>query len=254
MRSKICNSPSKRVHPRSNRHAMLVVCGAVLSCLALPFSSHAIDREAEGLWAGVFAINIDPVEFPVIVNGGMYERTADKVLEPLHARCFVLKSGDDKLAICVVDSCMVPRQVLDQAKEKAAKSTGIPADRILISSTHTHSAPSSFGCLGSDADQRYIRFLIPQLAKGIKLANDRLQPAQVGWGIGQDRNNVFNRRWLMKEGAAATNRFSGKENDRAQMNPGVANTNKIRQLGTVDPDVFVLSFQTREGKDRKSVV
>lgn len=223
--------------------------GVVLVTVVL-FSPVATTSSAgeQGLQAGVFAINIDPLEFPVIVNGGMYERTADKVIESLHARSFVLQSGDEKIAICIVDSCMIPRSVLDRAKEMAAAATGIKASNILISSTHTHSAPSSFGCLGSDADEKYIRFLIPQLAKGIKLAHDRLQPAQIGWGKGEDRNNVFNRRWLMKKGTARTNSFSGKQNDQAQMNPGVGNSNKIRQLGTVDPEVYVVSIQTREGK------
>ena len=203
---------------------------------------------ARGLHVGAFAMDINPVDFPVIVNGGMYERTASQVVEDLHARSFVLSAAGKKIAICVVDNCMIPRSVLDPAKKQASEATGIPVENILISATHAHSAPSVFGCLGSDADQRYIRFLVPQLAKGIKLAHDRLQPARVGWGVGRDPKNVFNRRWLMKEGTAATNRFGGKRNDRAQMNPGVGNQNKIRQLGTVDPDVFVLAFQDRDGR------
>ncbi len=202
----------------------------------------------DGLWAGAFAIDISPIEFPVIVNGGMYERTASKIVEPLHARIVVLKSGKKKIAICIVDSCMIPRSILDRAKKIASQQTGILAKDILISSTHTHSAPSSFGCLGSSADQRYIRFLIPQLAKGISIANQRLVPAKVGWGKVQNANHVFNRRWLMKPGTAQTNRFSGKVDDRAQMNPGVGNENKIRQLGPVDKDVFVMSLQKRNGK------
>ena len=32
--------------------------------------------------AGAFAIDITPAEFPVIVNGGMFQRTADKVVDP----------------------------------------------------------------------------------------------------------------------------------------------------------------------------
>lgn len=213
-----------------------------------PETSVKTSRVETGLHVGAFAIDISPVEFPVIVNGGMYERTADKVIEPLHARCFVLKSGAKKIAICVVDSCMIPRDILDQSKAIASKSTGIAVNDIMISSTHTHSAPSSFGALGSSADPKYIRFLIPQLAKGIKLANDRLQPAQFGFAVGDNKNNVFNRRWLMKPGTAATNRFSGKSNDTAQMNPGVGNKNKIKQLGGVDSDVYVVSFQDRNGK------
>lgn len=224
----------------------ITLFAVVLGCVQQSLSR--ADEVVEGLFAGVFALDISPTEFPVIVNGGMYERTADRVVEPLHARCFVLKNGATKIAICVVDSCMIPRSVLDPAKKLAAKATGIKTENILVSATHAHSAPSAFGCLGSDADEKYIRFLIPQLAKGIKLANDRLQPAQMGWAVGQDVNNVFNRRWLMKEGTAATNRFGGKKNDRAQMNPGVSNENKIRQLGSADTDVFVVSLQTRDGK------
>lgn len=234
---------------RTSPGAPLLILVCVLLPLQLFFcAGYGHGADGKGLYAGAFAINIDPVKFPVIVNGGMYERTADKVIEPLHARCFVLKNGDSQLAICVVDSCMIPRSVLDPAKKLASQATGIAVENILISATHTHSAPSVFGCLGSDADARYVQQLIPLLAKGIKLAQDRLQPAQMGWGKAEDRNNVFNRRWLMKAGTAATNRFGGKSNDRAQMNPGVGNKNKIKQLGTVDPEVFVVSIQTRKGK------
>ena len=249
---------SQRKNRISNHRFVFVSVIAVLLSVSVSIGSDWIgggnDLSAgsgapeSGLYVGAYAINISPIEFPVIVNGGMYERTADKVIEPLHARCFVLKSGEKKIAICVVDSCMVPRDILDQSKAMASKTTGIAVEDIMISSTHTHSAPSSFGALGSSADPKYVRFLIPQLAKGIKFANDRLQPAQMGFGVGENKNNVFNRRWLMEPGTAATNRFSGKVDDRAQMNPGVANGNKIRQLGGVDTDVYVVSFQDRAGK------
>ena len=246
-------SPTKhlRTHLIYRSIALLIAAISIQSSPAMasePETNNKALRFETGLHVGAFAIDISPVEFPVIVNGGMYERTADKVIEPLHARCFVLKSGEKKIAICVVDSCMIPRDILDQSKAIASKSTGIAINDIMISSTHTHSAPSSFGALGSSADPKYIRFLIPQLAKGIKLANARLQPAQCGFAVGDNKNNVFNRRWLMKPGNAATNRFSGKSNDRAQMNPGVANENKIKQLGGVDSDVYVVAFQDRNGK------
>ena len=71
--------------------------------------------EAPVFQAGAFAIDISPTEFPVIVNGGMYERTADQIRDRLHARCIVLDDGQTRLAIVVVDSCMMPRQLLDEA-------------------------------------------------------------------------------------------------------------------------------------------
>ncbi|NOZ39778.1 MAG: c-type cytochrome [Planctomycetes bacterium] len=197
--------------------------------------------------AGAFAIDVSPTEFPVIVNGGMNKRIAEKLLDPLHARCLVLDDGSEQLAIVVVDSCMMPRALLDEAKAIAEQATGIRSDRILISATHTHSAPAVMSCLGSDRDETYTRFLPNQIAKGIKLAQDRLAPARIGWAMGRDEKDVACRRWLMKPGSVRPNPF-GQTGERVQMHPGYGNPNAIRPTGPVDPDVAVLSVQTQDGR------
>ena len=53
---------------------------------------------------------------------------------------------------------------------------------MLISATHTHSAPASMGCLGTDADPTYVPYLREKLAEAIAAAEKNLEPAQVGWG------------------------------------------------------------------------
>ncbi|MCA9219311.1 MAG: hypothetical protein KDA71_03225 [Planctomycetales bacterium] len=198
--------------------------------------------------AGAFAIDVSPQHFPVIVNGGMTERTADKIVDRLHARCLVLDDGTKQIAIAVVDSCMLPRDLLDQAKQMASQATGIPTSRMLISATHTHSAPASMGCLGSDPDPTYVAFLPGQIAKGIIQAQKNLAPARIGWAVSQEPNNVYVRRFLMKPGKANTTRFTGHTNDRAQMNPGLNNPNAIRRTGRPDTDVSVVSLQSPEGR------
>jgi len=216
------------------------------ACLARTAS--AADKSARVFRAGAFAIDITPREFPVLVNGGVSERTADRAVDPLHARCLVLDDGTTQIAIAVVDSCMIPRALLDEAKEAARAATGIPTERMLISATHTHSAPAVCGCLGTDRDDRYARYLPGRIAEGIKLAYQNLAPAWIGWAVGQDPKNVFCRRYLMKPGTALTNPFSGTHDDQAQMNPGYLNPNAIRRLGPVDPAVTVLSIQSPEGQ------
>ncbi|PHS03019.1 MAG: hypothetical protein COA78_19465 [Blastopirellula sp.] len=227
------------------KHLSVAVVSLVLFSCQI---AAADETEAPLFQAGAFAVDISPTEFPVIVNGGMYERTASQIRDRLHARCIVLDDGQTRLAIVVVDSCMIPRKLLDEAKELAKKATGIPPNRILISATHTHSAPSVMGCLGSSADERYSKFLPVQIAKGIQQASKNLQPARIGWASAENHESVFIRRYLMKPGTARTNRFSGKQNDQAQMNPGHGNPNKIKRTGTVDPEVSVVSIQTRDGK------
>ncbi len=198
--------------------------------------------------AGAFAIDITPLELPVLVNGNMSAVLADTVNDRLHARCLVLDDGTSQAAIVIVDSCMIPRDLLDDAKELASQATGIPTSRMLISSTHTHSAPSSYGCLGTDADPKYIKFLPPQIAKGIAQAHKNLAPARIGWGMGRDAKNVANRHWVMKPGVAPTNRFGGTKEDTVMMHPGHNNPNAVRPAGPVDPDVPVVSLQTLDGK------
>ena len=198
--------------------------------------------------AGAFAIDITPLELPVLVNGGVQERVASQVHDPLHARCLVLDDGTVQLAIVVVDNCIIPRSLADKAKALAEKDMGIASERILISATHTHSAPSVYGCLGTDCDERYAKWLPGKIAEGIRKAQKNLQPARVGWAVGRDETNVYCRRFLMKPATAKTNPYSDKRNDRAQMNPGHNNANAIRRTGPVDPDVTILSVQSRDGR------
>ncbi len=211
-------------------------------------STHAADAPAKTFRAGAYAIDISPLKLPVIINGGMTERTADKITDRIHARCLVLDDSTNKVALVVVDSCMVPRDLLDDAKQQASQATGIPTSHMLISATHTHSAPSVHGCLGSDKDEEYAHFLAPQIAKGIVEANQRLQPARIGWAFGKDEKNVACRHWVMQPGKAQTNPFGGTKDDLAQMNPGPSNPNAIRTTGVPDPAVPVISIQTKDGK------
>ncbi len=210
---------------------------------------HATASETEKTFrAGAYAIDITPRELPVIVNGGFLEAKADSVTDPLYARCLVLDDGTVTIALAVVDSCVIPQALMDEAKAAAQRATGIPANRMLISATHCHSAPSVCDALGSDVDEKYATYLPGKIAEGITLAHKNLTPARIGWAVGTDPKNVFCRRFLMKPGTAPTNPFSGVQNDQAQMNPGYQNPDIIRRTGPVDTDVSVVSVQTLAGQ------
>src|SRR6266508_5088302 len=127
--------------------------------LLAAFVLSAADLHAGDLKAGAFAQDVTPEKFPVSVNGNFADKKATSANDPLHARCLVLDDGKTKLAIVVVDSCMIPREIIDAAKALAEKKTGIPASNILISATHTHTAPTVTGVFGSEPEPEYIKFL-----------------------------------------------------------------------------------------------
>src|SRR5215212_9388690 len=91
--------------------------------------------------AGAATSNITP-PLGTSLNGGMSDRAAEHIHDELHARALVLDDGERRLAIVVCDMCMIPRSILDAAKHLAHGHTAIPLDQMLISATHTHSAPT----------------------------------------------------------------------------------------------------------------
>jgi neutral ceramidase len=203
--------------------------------------------QGRDLKAGAFAQNVTPTRFPISVNGNMTDIQAKGANDPLHARCLVLDDGETKLAIVVVDSCMIPRDLVLDAKAQATKRTGIPADRILISATHTHSAPTVTGVFQSEPDAAYVKFLSAKIAEAIATANDRLVPARIGFGRSRDETQVFNRRWKREHDLIPADPF-GRTTDKVQMNPGNEAKGLVEPAGPVDPEICFLSVQAREGR------
>jgi len=197
--------------------------------------------------AGAYAMDITPQNFPVSSAGSMAHRTADSAHDPLNARCIVLDDGKNKLAIAVSDSCMIPREVYDAAKEIASKATGIPVSNILCSATHTHTAVTAGPTFRSLVQEDYLPYLTQRIAEGIIQANKRLEPARIGWAVGNNPNQVFNRRWFMRDGFDLTNPFEDGK-DKVRMNPPAGSKQLVKPAGPVDPDVMVLSIQSPDGK------
>jgi hypothetical protein len=183
----------------------------------------------------------------ISINGHVNDRVAKHIHDELHARCLVLNDGQTRLAIVVCDSCMIPREVMDAAKVLIQRRTGILAENVLISATHTHSGPTCTSVFQSEPDIDYTKFLVERIADGVQRAVNQVAPAKIGWGVGQEPNQVFNRRWRMKPGTIPANPFGGT-NDLVKMNPPVESPDLVEPAGPIDPDISVLAVQSLEGK------
>lgn len=203
--------------------------------------------EGAAFRAGAVAIDITPQEFPVSSAGSMGPRDADAAHDPLHARCIVMDDGDTKLAIVVVDSCMIPREIYDEAKAVASAKTGIPTSHILTSATHTHTAVTVTPTFQSDVEEAYCDYLAERIAAGIVEADKALAPAKIGWAIGSNPNQVFNRRWYMRADYAISDPFD-KGTDKVRMNPPRGSSKLLKPAGIIDAEVPVVSVQSTDGK------
>src|SRR5690606_16870922 len=102
-----------------------------------------------------------------IINGSMQNVIIQHVHDDTHARALVLDNGETQLAFVVLDLCMVYRETLDAAKERAHQLTGIPVAHMMMSATHTHSAGTACGVFQSDPDPEYLQFLVERTADAV---------------------------------------------------------------------------------------
>mgnify|MGYP004066348741 CR=1 FL=1 len=183
-----------------------------------------------------------PKQLPVHVNGGMRQRELGEVGSPIKVRAIALDDGKTQLAIVVVDSCMMSRAFLDDAKAAASKKTDIRADRMFISATHTHTAPASMGCLGTDVDPRYPLLLKRKIIEAIDGAKKNLEPVQVGAVVFDANEYTALRRWVRRPDRIANDPF-GNPTVRANMHAGRNWDDVTGESGPEDPDFSMVSFQ-----------
>ena len=219
------------------RRLLLSLCALTLVPLC-----RAADRPA--IRAGAAAVDITPKEFPLNMPGGFSENMAESAHDPLHARAMVLDDGTTKLAMVVVDNLGAGPDVLDEAKAIAEKQTGIPASRMMVSSTHSHSAAPLNTRSGPAA--AYRKLFVQGVADSIIQAHAALRPAAVGAASHPLPDEVFNRRWYLKPGKMPLNPY-GKM-DKVKMNPGTSPDVLDRPAGPTDPDITVISVQDAKRK------
>jgi len=199
--------------------------------------------------AGASATDVTPTNFPVIINGGFLSKTADKVHDRLHVRWLVLDDGAVRVALGVLDNCLIPAEFADEVRARGAKVTGIPPELITLSATHTHSAPSLMQALGTPPDTSYVTFALPRIVAGLQRAVENLAPARVGWAVAQAPQHTHTRVWIRRPDKMLTDPF-GEVSVRAMMHPGYQDPTTIGPSGPSDPELTMLAVQTPDGRPR----
>lgn len=236
---------------RKTTRGRLIGAAWMLAAVAAVFGqiAPAAETPAKKIFrAGAATSNITPWLGDGIV-GGWGTPPAVHVHDQLHARCLVLDDGATRIALVVVDSVGVSREVFDEAKRMINQHTKLPVDHMLMAASHTHSATSSRSrnlLKPDDEFNDYQRFLAHRISDGVRCAINNLRPARIGFGTVDVPEHVNNRRWLMKPGPHLTNPFGGT--DRARMNPRPGSPDLIEPAGPIDPQICFLSVQSTEGQ------
>jgi hypothetical protein len=203
---------------------------------------------AESLKAGAAISNITPdIGAPVI--GGFVPFPSTQIHDELNVRCLVLDDGSKKIALIVCDLLGIHRIVSEEARRLIQERHGIPVANVMISGTHTHSAPSALGDDRLEPEQKpneYQAFVIRRIVDGVTRAINNLRPAKLAFGTVDVPEHLFNRRWYMRPGTVPPNPFG--QTDIVKMNPPAGSPNLTEPAGPIDPVISIIAV--RDLQDR----
>lgn len=185
-----------------------------------------------------------PVGFPMA--GYYHERLAEGEIDPLNAKAVVFTSDNASGAMVVCDLIGIATDLKNEIRRRASEKTGIPAEHIGISATHTHTAPDYmkelYLYLGQepqeDLRKNYIEKLINGPVDAIVAAHQNAAPVLIESGyVVQNHPVSFNRRSVMRDGSVKTW-------------VSLDDPNNVRVAGPIDPEIGIVSFRDLNGTPR----
>ena len=183
---------------------------------ALDIAAPSILAEERTSWkAGLAKTRITP-DKPLWMGGfGARTNVSQGTLQELYAKALALDDGSGRPAVLVTTDIVGFRAtVAKNIAERAEKQYGLPRDRLILSSSHTHSGPLLADPLSIwyrwrlSAEQYrdvedYTRELEDKVVAVVGAALRDLQPARLSFGYGEANFGVNRRREAEKGGAVS---------------------------------------------------
>ena len=204
-----------------------------LMWLVAGLSTGVVEGAEAVLKVGAAQVEITPaLGFPMA--GYYHERLATGKKDPLWAKAVVWEQGETKAAFVGCDLTGISFDLTSEVRKRVAAQTGIPPQAIILSGTHSHTAPDYgrdlYRWLGSPGaaaagEPPYSARLVEAVTKAVVQAQQRLVPATVSIATARQQVPVsFNRRFVMKDGSVKT--------WQSLATPGV-----VRAAGPIDPEL-----------------
>ncbi len=182
---------------------MTIVKSFLLFCVAV-VSFGRVTAGQDTFRASCVKVDITPETSQWLHGYG--PRKSEGVHDRIFHRIAALDDGDTSFFLVASDICTITPSFYHDVCRQLTEETGIQPGQVWWTVTHTHSAPhvgpQDLGQLFSESlgdrfsmrhDEQHWKFVADQLITGIKLAQQKLEPARIGTGIGEARANIVRR-------------------------------------------------------------
>lgn len=152
-------------------------------------------KDKDQLKVGFGRVSILP-KVQVNLDGGDIEgRPASDPIDDIAATCIAISQGDETILIYTLDLLLVQKTLLP-AQELITEATGVPAENIILNTTHTHSAPA----YNHTSGEAYRQPLYQACADAAVAAIEDLSPAQIEYGSTETESLTFVRHYRLEGG------------------------------------------------------
>ncbi len=125
---------------------------------------------------------------------GLRQGRSTGVFRDIYTRALVLDNGEYRIAIVSLEICGIPTETMREIQRQVSGLCGIPAEALLVNSTHNHTAPDII--LGvTPAWRTYAAYLADLVAGTVYEAMNAMRPAEAGHGSGQLKGWTVNRQY-----------------------------------------------------------
>ena len=226
--------------------AILLVALLLTACAAPAAAPGEETSAAEvgGFRVGFGKIDITPKdEVPLGGYSRSDLRISNGLISYIYATCLAVTDADDNIVLLFTVDLLNPVQI-SKMLAAVSKGTGISEENIVISMTHTHSAPDLSNTKHTSI-QNYVKLLEEKLPKAALAAIEDLKPATISGGSIETEGMNFIRHYRMNDGTIAGDNFgdtsSGYAGHHHDADPTLQLLKFTREGGK---DIYVTNFQT----------
>ncbi len=191
-----------------------------------------IDIRDQDFRMGAAAVRI-LADDSMVIGGGIFPSYKSGQEGELRASAIVLEKGN-RVCIISCDVLMMQRDILDDVCLRIERETGILSGNILISSTHTHHAPTTATVHGYERDQLFSSRVKEAMVSAAIKATGNLGEAACRFSCGRENTVGQNSRVILTDGSVL---WVPSEPQYASLEP----------TGVHDPDLPVCTFEMKDG-------
>lgn len=178
--------------------------------------------------------NINPLS-PMGLAGYFNIRMWERVADDIELRVLALEQNGGNAFIIQYDLVTTSHDLYTavMAAIRAAGLEPVRTDNLIMTATHTHTAPEVRISRGA-IDPAYIPAVAAKTVEALREAMAGMAEGELAGGLARDGRFLFNRRYWMKDGSVMTN-------------PGKLNPDIRTSEGDIDPEIPLLAIR-RDGQ------